>query len=323
MKKQNVVFGALISMALAGSISAAFAAEGGHSGGGGDICEDRIKVIRDDLKSWIHKGGAQGLALSSGMSIDQYSSLMSDQIKSAQIKCVGSSDIDYPVTINGTPKVCKFSSSAKGAQITCDYVKFLATSESDQYVLIHHEYAGLAGIEVPNKDDSHYEISNQISGYLEDRVMKRLAVKAGPADIAASLTEIARNEDGSVRRMTQYDADRYCRHQGQRLPTVRELALYAQSLGAQGISEKQKDGYYFVRGMDSLGNPDNFYFSDKGFQSNSEEDSFLLWSSSIDLGGISNSTDDAYSLNGWNGMITWGDIRYNAKYSATRCVRTR
>ncbi len=42
MKKRNVVFGALISMALAGSISATLAAEGGHSGGGGNSVNSRI-----------------------------------------------------------------------------------------------------------------------------------------------------------------------------------------------------------------------------------------------------------------------------------------
>lgn len=153
-------------------------ATGGRSDGGGDICEDRIKLIRDDLKSWISKGGAEGLTLPQGISSDEYAALMLTQIKNARIDCVGQGDEGYPVKIGRTPKVCKFSIDAAGAQITCDYVKLLVTDESRQYVLIHHEYAGLAGIEVPDQDDSHYETSNQISGYLENQVVKKLAVKS-------------------------------------------------------------------------------------------------------------------------------------------------
>jgi hypothetical protein len=56
----------------------------------------------------------------------------------------------------------------------------MATDQSDQYVLIHHEYAGLAGFEVNDGESSQYEISNQISGYLEDQIVKKLVVKPRP-----------------------------------------------------------------------------------------------------------------------------------------------
>ena len=38
-----------------------WAADGVGAGGGGDICEDQIKVIRDDLRDWIHEDGAKGV----------------------------------------------------------------------------------------------------------------------------------------------------------------------------------------------------------------------------------------------------------------------
>jgi hypothetical protein len=98
------------------------------------------------------------------------------QLEGANIRCVGPTDPGFPVTVNGTPKVCRFD-QVSGGQITCDFLKFNATGESDQYVLIHHEFAGLARVELPNQADSYYEISNQISGYLQDVVVKRLAVK--------------------------------------------------------------------------------------------------------------------------------------------------
>jgi hypothetical protein len=44
-------------------------------------------------------------------------------------------------------------------------------------VLVHHEYAGLAGFEVNSGEDSIYPISNQIAGYLEDHVVKKLVVR--------------------------------------------------------------------------------------------------------------------------------------------------
>ncbi len=59
----------------------------------------------------------------------------------------------------------------------------MGTSESDQYVLVHHEYAGLAGIEISKGEDSDYQVSNQISGYLENQVIKKLAVKPSNAEV--------------------------------------------------------------------------------------------------------------------------------------------
>lgn len=165
--------------AMAAGLKERGSAKEGGAGvhGGGDICEDRIQQIRDDLKSWIDQGGAQSLALPQSIPADRYAELMLNQLKSARVKCVSAGDTGYPVTIGNTPKVCKFSIDQTGSQITCDYVKFLATGESDQYVLIHHEYAGLAGVELPDQNVSRYEISNQISAHLEEQIVKKLAVK--------------------------------------------------------------------------------------------------------------------------------------------------
>lgn len=151
----------------------------GQDRGGGDLCENQIKVIREDLASWIQKGGPRGLKLPSGVSVDRYSEGMLSQISKARVRCVGPGDKGFPVEVYGTPKVCKFETGVfRGATITCERPAFSALSESDQYVLVHHEYAGLAGIEQPTKDDSVYNVSNQISAFLVDYVVKRLAVKA-------------------------------------------------------------------------------------------------------------------------------------------------
>jgi hypothetical protein len=124
-------------------------------GGGGDLCENRIKMIRDDIKSWIQKGGPVGLSLPAGVTVEQYVKQMLTQLDASKIRCVGSNDSGYPVTIEGTPKVCRFDLLANESRITCDMEKFNSLDESGQYVLVHHEFAGLANVEVPNKDDSN------------------------------------------------------------------------------------------------------------------------------------------------------------------------
>ena len=187
MKKMVFITLALISsMAFGGNLKASSAKalqsySGSEGVGGGDLCEDRIKTIRADLKTWIENKGSEALQLPSGVSQVQYSQGMLNALAGAKIACVGPGDNNYPVEVHGTAKVCKFNVSAASKLITCDFKKFQSMTESDQYVLIHHEYAGLAGIDQPNGSDSVYTVSNQISGYLVDQVVKRLAVKPSAA----------------------------------------------------------------------------------------------------------------------------------------------
>ncbi len=156
----------------------AIARMGGETGGGGDTCENRIKTIRDDISSWIKSGGPASLSLPNGVTVGSYSNQMLGAINSAKIMCVGPGDQNYPVQVNGTPKVCRFKHSGSGAQeIKCDFGKFPLLDESEQYVLVHHEFAGLADLEPAVGDDSQYFISNQISEYLVNVVVKKLAIK--------------------------------------------------------------------------------------------------------------------------------------------------
>jgi len=153
-------------------------AQGGSDRGGGDLCEARIKLVRDDIKDWIEQGGSNSLTFPAGVDGRQYSTAILKSIEQAKVMCVGPGDDGYPVEVNGTAKVCRFDREWFGnSKITCNYDKFQAMEQSDQYILVHHEYAGLAGLENPNGADSVYEISNQISGYLTDVMVKRLAVR--------------------------------------------------------------------------------------------------------------------------------------------------
>ena len=50
---------------------------------------------------------------------------------------------------------------------------------------------------------------------------------------------IARNPEGEILFMSFRDAKNYCQNIGSRLPTIKELALWAQQLGAKGIVESK------------------------------------------------------------------------------------
>lgn len=76
--------------------------------------------------------------------------------------------------------------------------------------------------------------------------------------------------------VTFVEAHNICRKRGMRLPTPRELAEFAQKLGANGISETRKDGYYRV-GSDTKYKP--FYYSRQGYEDPSgTQGHYLIWS---------------------------------------------
>lgn len=140
---------------------------------GGDICENRFITVRNDLSAWIVKGGAAGLRLPAPVSLEQYVQKMLEKIQAGKVSCV-----DEKIFVGSAEKTCKNFSDADGTlRIQCNSKRFLETPESDQYVLVHHEYAGLAGFEVNDGEVSDYSISSQITGFLEDQIIKKLVVK--------------------------------------------------------------------------------------------------------------------------------------------------
>ena len=156
------------------TISFAQAKVGSEGVGGGDVCENRIKIVRDDIQNWIKDGGVSKLDLTKSVRATEYSKGMLSYIERTKVRCVSDGDIGFPVSVEGVPKVCRFEKNEMTSIITCDYNKFLATSQSNQYLLIHHEYAGLADVEIPNGSDSDYSISNQIIPLLDNQPTKQL-----------------------------------------------------------------------------------------------------------------------------------------------------
>jgi hypothetical protein len=164
------------------------ARDGANSGGGGDTqTEMRIDEIRADILSWIGKGGAERLNLPPNLSHDAYRVAMTRYLQPHAV-VIGSvtsaqeaatSDPELKVTVNGQPKTCRgfVSTRDKLPHILCNAERFAATSERDQYPLIHHEYAGLAGIERNIGASSDYSISQQIAESLVYERVLKLAVK--------------------------------------------------------------------------------------------------------------------------------------------------
>lgn len=142
-------------------------------GNGGDICENRFTIIRNDIQSWMLKGGGVGLNLPQGVSFGTYNQTMLSNISMAKISCT-----DEKIFIGIGEKTCMNFRGADGSlQINCNLNRFMDTSESDQYILVHHEYAGLSGLELNTAEASDYRISNQISYFLEDQIVKKLVIK--------------------------------------------------------------------------------------------------------------------------------------------------
>lgn len=147
-------------------------------GNGGDSCEEKILAIRNDLKSWIIAGGPENLTLPAGMTVYQYSNEMLNSIDTSIISCTA-----HTIHIGNAEKTCKnYKDENQQNKIECNFDRFLKTTSEDQYKLIHHEFAGIAGIETNattgnNYEESNYIISNQLSAFLVDVVIKKLAIK--------------------------------------------------------------------------------------------------------------------------------------------------
>ena len=155
---------------------------------------------------------------------------------------------------------------------------------------------------------------------------------------ASTLGDIARNPDGTVLRMNQYDADKYCQAQGTRLPTIREMAAYSQSLGAKGILETAYPGVYYAflkvdeeikrmntNGYDAIYTSNSagettvdFYFNYSGYQRPSGDlGNYAFWSSSV----VPHASSDVYGLVGASGDLYFYDRSQNYNDNAVRCVR--
>lgn len=160
---------------------------GGMSGGGGDAQEIRLDEIRVDILRWLDGGGAAGLQLPQGMTRESYERRM-HEVLTAHHVMVGfitsaqeaiQTDPELRVDVLGQPKTCRgFVSQRDGRpHILCNTERFQSESESSKYQLVHHEYAGLAGVEQNRGASSDYRISRQLTDFLRSEMVVRLALR--------------------------------------------------------------------------------------------------------------------------------------------------
>lgn len=189
----------ILSLALLSISLNSFAQRGGDKvGGGGDAkTEGRIKEIRNNILEWINADLAKGLDFK-GTDIDYETYLNGNASKNILgMKSVLQPDLgnvivtvikkneedmsDYELNtwVDGQPKTCKRFISKKDLKkhILCNFERFWDQSESEQYKLVHHEYAGLAGVELTDGADSDYVLSNQITAQLRYESVLKLPVK--------------------------------------------------------------------------------------------------------------------------------------------------
>lgn len=170
---------------------------GAIAGGGGDATEERVDEIRSDLLKWINDGGAKDLILPETLSYEEYVEKMTHILQPQQV-VVGfvekddDSNVELQVNVSGMPKTCRGFLSILDSRphILCNISRFKNTTDSEQYKLIHHEYAGLMNIESNDEAASDYKVSSQITDYLTLQTVLRLAVKTKPRDESSEELEM-------------------------------------------------------------------------------------------------------------------------------------
>lgn len=243
---------AVVGLAL---VTSAFA--GNDKGNGGDICEKRFLEVRNDIRDWIEKDGAKLLVLPSDVNSSDYSSEMLRQIKNASVSCT-----NEKVVVYGAEKTCSNSISNGKSTILCNADRFKSISDSDQYVLVHHEYAGLSGFEINDgKPESNYAISGQIKGAVLDSIRPTITKTSMSGHVFTKVSHLPklgeswRDESGLIwgdvyfetynlsaqdpdkkgrfdKGLTYRESVSYCKSIGARLPTWNEFTRLARFLGA-------------------------------------------------------------------------------------------
>lgn len=181
---------------------------GTESGGGGDASELRVNEIRADIYNWIKKGKAKKLILTNDLSYDDYESKMMN-ILEAQVVIVGfvekdsRDDQELQVSVHGVPKTCRGFTSTKDLMphMLCNISRFNKTSESELYKLIHHEYAGLAGIELNDGAASDYSISSQVTDVKKSNVVNL------SADCMNNLNEVIQEKKKYLKSLRRGESD--------------------------------------------------------------------------------------------------------------------
>ena len=172
---------AAVAMVMSmGFLPSANAQSSDHVGGGGDASEMRVNDIRSDIASWISAGGADALSFeNSQTNLNSYKSEMNKVLLPHAVIVTFTNE---EVRVEKEPKTCRGYIEEEKYHISCNIDRFKVLNAPEQYRLVHHEYAGLAGVESNVGASSDYVLSDQITESLRKTTVYKLAVlnqKAG------------------------------------------------------------------------------------------------------------------------------------------------
>jgi hypothetical protein len=158
-------------------------------GNGGDPDVGKFRKIGSEIQSWIQGGYANKITLPAGMTLQKYVTAMDAAFNAYHV-----SFVDRSISVRGVQRMCKNTNDrVNGAQIVCQrslILRELNANSDGIYQLIHHEVAGIAGLEVNIGQESDTRLSDQITKKV---VVNRLPVEMGKAPFVAYA-----NAEGSV-----------------------------------------------------------------------------------------------------------------------------
>jgi hypothetical protein len=171
-------------------------------GNGGDPDVGKFRKIGSEIQSWINGGYADRIILPPGINLKTYKSEMNAAFDTYHV-----SFVNRVVTVRGLQRMCiNTNTPSAGKQIVCNrYLieRVLKTEGDEIYQLIHHEVAGLAGLEVNVGQESDTRISDQVTKKV---VVNRLPVELGKSGYVAFA-----KAEGSVNSCVGRALNRYLR----------------------------------------------------------------------------------------------------------------
>jgi hypothetical protein len=179
-------------MALALMLPSVALAQGSGSHGGGE--DGVFKSIRDEVGSWIKKNTELG-QLESKLELKSISGATLQTSFEQAVKDVGEKVIftHEEIQFGENSRICK----NQYLTITCNINAWNNTRGDTRYMIVFHEYLGIAGIETNVETDySRYPISSKILGFVKTKESFELGMDK---------TELNPGIEGIVRMVYKYD----------------------------------------------------------------------------------------------------------------------
>lgn len=152
-------------MALAFMLPSAALAQGSGSHGGGE--DGVFKSIRDEIGGWIQKNSEIG-QLENKLELKSMTGAELQRSFANAIRDVGEKVVftQKELKIGENSRIC----TNENKIITCNVAAWNASRGDTRYMIVLHEYLGIAGIETNVETDySRYPISSKILGYVKSK----------------------------------------------------------------------------------------------------------------------------------------------------------